>query len=127
MTALQATFAALGASRTPPEFTALTRRFNASKIAGAPLGRLDFAFNTADAALMLVQYGLKGALCEHVGALAPNATDDERFDSLASTFSAPDLLWVSSLVRLPATLAAMALWILVGQSACHRCWSGRKL
>ena len=84
LASLQATFAALGESRTAPEFTALTRRFNASKIAGAPLGRLDFAFNTADAALMLVQYGLKGALCEHMGQLAPNATDDERFDSLAT-------------------------------------------
>ena len=84
LASLQATFAALGETRTAPQFTALTRRFNASKIATTPLGRLDFAFNTADAALMLVQYGQKDALCEHMQQLAPNATDDERIDQLAS-------------------------------------------
>ena len=39
LASLQATFAALGEERTAPQFTQLTRRFNASKIAGTPLGR----------------------------------------------------------------------------------------
>ena len=86
LASLQATFAALDAERSQSEWTALldVERFNASNLATTQLGKLDFAFNTADAVLMLVQYGQKSSVCEHMQQLAPDASDDERIDHLKS-------------------------------------------
>ena len=84
LASLQATYAALSANRTDAQFATLLQRFNASNLATTPLGKLDFAFSTADAALMLVQYGQKAALCEHMLKLGPGASDNERISQFLS-------------------------------------------
>ena len=85
--ALRAATAAIERAFARGEGARVKAAFNASNLAGTPLGDDDFFYAVADGAAMMDQYGSKAALCDGLAELPPDAGDAARLANLAGVLA----------------------------------------
>ena len=84
---LAAAYGAIDAAFDRGDGARIKEAFNATNLIGTAQGDNDFMYALADGPAMMDQYGAKADLCNSLGALPPNPTDDQRIANLAAIIS----------------------------------------
>ena len=84
---LAAAYGAIDAAFDRGDGARIKEAFNATNLIGTAQGDNDFMYALADGPAMMDQYGAKAGLCNSLGALPPNPTDDQRIANLAAIIS----------------------------------------